>query len=71
MQGKACLVQAWQARLEEKFSVDAIEEFVNGDGPSEYVKVCKVANEAEIWSLQSPNKHSRHFYTCTLSYSSC
>jgi len=51
--------------------MDAIEEFANGDGPSEYVKVCKVTNEAEVWSLQSPKKHSQHFFTCTLSYSSC
>ena len=48
--------------------MDAIEEFANGDGPSEYVKVCKVANEAEIWSLQSPNMHQQHYYAHILSH---
>jgi clathrin heavy chain len=39
-----------KAQLEEKFPADAIESFINADDPSEYVKVCDAANEAEIWA---------------------
>ena len=38
-----------KAQLDEKFPADAIESFINAEDPSEYVKVCDAANEAEIW----------------------
>lgn len=43
-----------KAQLEEKFPADAIESFINADDPSEYVKVCEAANEAEIWTEVIP-----------------
>jgi len=43
-----------KAQLEEKFPADAIESFINADDPSEYVKVCDAANEAEIWAELIP-----------------
>mmetsp|Transcript_41540 Transcript_41540/g.125894 ORF Transcript_41540/g.125894 Transcript_41540/m.125894 type:complete len:1727 (-) Transcript_41540:124-5304(-) len=43
-----------KAQLEEKCAADAIESFINAEDPSEYVKVCDEANEAEIWSEVIP-----------------
>jgi clathrin heavy chain len=43
-----------RAQLEENFPADAIESFLNAEDPSEYVKVCELANEAEIWTEVIP-----------------
>mmetsp|Transcript_18983 Transcript_18983/g.34166 ORF Transcript_18983/g.34166 Transcript_18983/m.34166 type:complete len:1741 (-) Transcript_18983:249-5471(-) len=37
------------SQLEEKMAADAITSFINANDPSEYVKVCAEANEAEIY----------------------
>ena len=39
-----------KAQLEETFPADAIESFIHAADPSEYVKVCEAANDAEIWT---------------------
>merc|ERR1719199_1396271 len=38
-----------KAQLDEKCPADAIESFINAEDPTEYVKVCQEANDAEIW----------------------
>lgn len=43
-----------KAQLDEKFPADAIESFINAEDPSEYVRVCEAANEAEIYSELIP-----------------
>jgi clathrin heavy chain len=43
-----------KAQLEEKMPADAIESFIAAEDPSEYVMVCDVANEAEIWNELIP-----------------
>jgi len=43
-----------KAQLEEKFPADAIESFINAEDPTEYVRVCDAANEAEIWAELIP-----------------
>jgi clathrin heavy chain len=43
-----------KAQLEEKFPADAIESFINADDPSEYMKICEAADEAEIWTELIP-----------------
>jgi clathrin heavy chain len=39
-----------KAQLEEKMAAEAIISFINAEDPSEYVKMCDEANEAEIYT---------------------
>jgi len=43
-----------KAQLEENCAADAIESFIAAEDPSEYVRVCDAANEAEIWTELIP-----------------
>ncbi|KAL9179678.1 hypothetical protein ACHAXT_008968 [Thalassiosira profunda] len=43
-----------KSQLEEKMAAEAIQSFINADDPSEYVKVCAEANEAEIYTELIP-----------------
>ena len=42
------------SQLEEKMAAEAITSFINAEDPSEYVKVCAEANEAEIYTELIP-----------------
>jgi len=39
-----------KSQLEEKCPADAIESYINAEDPTEYVNICREANEAEIWA---------------------
>ena len=43
-----------KAQLDEKLPADAIESYINAEDPSEYVIVCSVANEGEIYTKLIP-----------------
>lgn len=43
-----------KSQLEEKMAADAITSFINAEDPSEYVKMCAEANEAEIFAELIP-----------------
>jgi len=43
-----------KSQLEEKMAAEAIISFINAEDPSEYVKVCAEANDAEIYSELIP-----------------
>ena len=46
-----------QAQLQEKMASEAIASFIAAEDPSEYVKVCEEANDAEIWTNLIPYLH--------------
>jgi len=43
-----------KAQLEEKLPAEAIESYINAKDPTEYVTICREANEAEIWTELIP-----------------
>jgi len=43
-----------KAQIEEGFPADAIESYINAGDASEYVAICSLANEAEIWTELIP-----------------
>lgn len=51
---KAVWSKLGKAQLEEKMPADAIESFINAEDPSEYITVCALSNEAEIWTELIP-----------------